>query len=998
MISENRATEMQKSLKMKLLRGTLAVSVILISSAAYAQSVPDTSAIAAQIPNTPHPVSKIDINDETLKGIIGGTLKTIDVPDNAKITGINIYHSDDRVFGFNFKYLDEYGDSQTTDLIGGNAGSNSSRVTLSQDAPLKAIRFHYSADPAKHYLSPVLTGIEFDVFNRDPASDEHKTQSFGNVSARSKADVTEMSFPRSHGLDSLSACISPQDRNGRLFSLSANIKMPDGSAGKLGTFSCGTINPEWANQPLGPKRIEDDFQETPPDPYEIASGTYVPKMDVGYKINGGILNPDQRFAVSSPVHANVEFGDTAIIQFEKKLSSGRLYDTNNPNQRQVKQFYVDRELFLIDDPKSRGDYTFVYESVIERQYAGIPYTETVTLGVTINKVTSRQGEGEARDYSTRFVLTRQEKFPGTPPKTLSDEYIAAPLQGPGEFSASQNWRRPNVVESEQSQKGLFEISNVIPNFGHMYAGYDTLEMSLDSYLDGVKKPIFDISGPYQYYLPTTGAKAVPDGIYYIEFTTKTGQSKTFTMSTQKSIENSTSLSLGGSVPIKGIPVGVNYSRSESKKISRNKSATRSFSSARGISQIFVNDLPNVFLTQGFSREILCLYKAVENRKSDFDRNGKACNSTEREIADDIVQSYGTSYAHAIAYGGRAIDTKFSNAKSKAEEHAKSQSIGLVLGSDEKNSTNSDGEKDGTEKASKGNVGLTQTERDTNTASDSLSKSGFKATGGSGANMLNWDVTSETSVPILYDLKPLSDLMNVIIFNKARAKYAESGQFGSDIDDVEYDAETMTVVRNKLSDRIKKFAKDNQGEPTEIPEAYLYELSFFNLKCNAPGDDGDNVLEIETRTENAEEGGLMLNYTDSSGEQALQIYGPKTDNVKCVSTENGSENASNSRQNFDKKTLVFFDPGEFPKNESFATVSVKGLFENDPSAFDADEEFTRAIFLGDSATKKTTYSLRLPPTKGYDESPIGRVFVVGDQTEDSTPTITFDYTWKRIRMD
>ncbi|MCP5180555.1 MAG: hypothetical protein H6994_11775 [Pseudomonadales bacterium] len=905
-------------------------------------------------------IQKMSISEQRPTGVGGGKPLRVEfpsTPDSAQnITRIHVFHDKRRVYGLQFDY-DAGGQQGQTVVIGGNAGEEST-VDISWEHPLFAIRGHYaydklqnSKDPDAHYVDPILMGLSIDVYKQNVLSTPsapgvtHEqlltTYNFGNTRPRDVVTPPEgLGFDvyLLQGVRAINACVSPLDRNGRIFSLGVQTfgLMGDRTREDPATW-CSQDETQWARQPLGPPRLKtlDAFgDEVRPvfDPYAFASGLYRKKIDGEYKVvSGDLRDPAVPFRVSRPEELWVEFGDVATIRF------GGL---PQPEFR----------LPLVTDEKERGDYDFMYKA----RYDG----GDVWVGVTIEEGRSPRNydydTGEFR--RTRYANLTFSLFHKNAQRFAGD-YIEVPLQGAGGKRAKRNLVRGDVRDAGQSQSGLFEISNVISGYGHLFSGYDFLELSLESYTKGRKANIFEKSGDYQYYLPTNGPKAVPDGIYYIDDKFAVGSSRSFSISSASSLTESTSMNLGGSVPVKGVPVGLNYSSSESRARNENRSMSRSFQAKRGLQHIFVTDSANAFLNSDFARDYMCLYRSIAA--------GRACNKSTTELAGAMVDQYGTHFPQAIGYGGRAIQVEKTSSREIAEEVKQSKGISASIGGQSSSQTKQGQNGDSSTKSTPGPSGSAGWSQEKNTytgSTNSLSEAKFSALGGSGNSFESWSVSPDNAVPILYDLRKLSELMEPIIFRRAAFDRLYEGEYsGADM------AKARAALDVAIDAYVDKHAQRNVAEPLK---PYLYTLELSDFKCTDNGnDDGDISMY----------GKFLLRYNDSGVlNEDVPIWSPEGTSVKCNSTQITEAQMPS--------IMLQFEPGPSatPDQMQPALLMVDKfrdsdgvLYEDDPVTFDGDN----FILLGS-------------PPVAFD-SPVTTTFQFGGDKVHGSPTFRITATWTRI---
>jgi hypothetical protein len=664
----------------------------------------------------------VQVADDVPQGISGGVHQAVNLPQGAYVTKVHVFHDSSRVYGLKFSYKLR-GSSDTsekqTEVIGGTSGDESI-VGADYDKPLHFIKGYYGPDPAKYYRTEVLTGIDIGVYKYRTAdsipanasyNETFETKHFG-APARNPASAQGFDVHLVHALRGINACVSPTDRNGRIFALGAVVGAGIAVRSPAGTAMCPDRNPAWAAQPLGPRKLQTDNPFNDPkiaaanfDPYDFASGIFTREGQMVSRFDS--RNPSDPNTAdvlearwTEPQAMLVEFGDTAAVSF-----SGMV----NPTVRAP---------LITDEARKRRDRDYAF------QYA--TGDGNFWIGVEIQRL-------KGQDYA---FLNFDHKTPNR--RDLIGRYREARLGDTGgDVVAKRNRDRADVVASGQSRKGLFELSNVAKSYDYILHGYDAPTMSLKNIDAGKKEAIFGESNAFQYYLSNRAAKAVPDGLLFFEIAQgKTDETQTI-MASEREVSDTISQSISAAVPIRGVPVAASYSQTESSGMKSSSQSMMAMGTSRQYTHAFVLDKPNNFLSADFTGKLLTLYNASDSQRA--------------AAAADMVNLYGTHYANAIIYGGLGFVKERMDAKTYGTMAEKAYTASLSAGD-----------------KSMAGVEMTQSEstkRVAATTSNYTSKT-WESRGGAGSFSANgWNVAMENAVPVYYDLRTIDELIEPVILSK-----------------------------------------------------------------------------------------------------------------------------------------------------------------------------------------------------------------------------------------
>jgi hypothetical protein len=745
----------------------------------------------------------IAVADDKPQGMSGGVHQVVNLPQGANVTKVHVFHDEKRVYGLKFSYRLR-GSSDTTEkqteIIGGDSGDESI-VEASYDTPLHFIKGYYGPDPDKHYKTEVLLGIDIAVYKYRtadlfPANISHneafETTHFGSAQFN-PANGLGLDVHLVHALRGISACVSPTDRNGRIFALGAVVGAGIAARSPAGTVMCPDNNPIWASQPLGPKRKAKEtlgkrnaarFDLLYDTPYDFASGMYE-KEGEGMKRNHAQGTPtnDYRGSVYQSARTIVaQFDDEATIRYGGML---------NPSMT----------MRLVTDPARF--------SSLKNNLGGHDFRFIYSNGATHVGVEIVEDGGTSFAFLSHYTTDRNGAY-------LNGRYREVRLRDQAvNRSAKRERERADNKADKQSKKGLFEIGANTAGYGYIYSGYDAPEMSLENVSAGMKAPIFAESGPFQYYSSSFESKIVNDGILIdpIGNIAWTDESQTM-LSSEKEVVDSVSHSISANVNIRGVKAGARYAQTETESLNRAKNTVRGFAISQVYEFALVQDIPNSFLTPDFKLKIREMFNAADAARRTM-------------LANQLIAIFGTHYAQAVIFGGTGILTSEMDAVTFAQKREKSQTYGASAGievpgkkppgapEDERKPTNS-GEVEYS--GSRSNMIRTASNTERNSSS-------WRSRGGVGSfQAAAWSVPKDSSVPIYYDLRPLDDLIEPLILTKV---FDGSVNF-----DRVRAGEIKAAIKTAIDNRFASFPPI-----TPVARPSLYELKIKGITCSTGGDDG-----------------------------------------------------------------------------------------------------------------------------------------------------------------
>jgi MAC/Perforin domain len=745
----------------------------------------------------------IRVADDKPQGIGGGVLQSIALPRGAYVTKVHVFHDSTRVYGLKFSYkLNGSTDTseKETAVIGGTAGEESV-VEADRDAPLHFIKGYYGPDPAKHYRTDVLLGIDVGVhkFNvlktvqSDVSYNEtFETQSFG-ATGTNPASALGFDVHLVHALTGINACTSPNDRNGRIFALGATVGAGVVSRSPAGTEMCPNTNPGWAAQPLGPKRKPKEtlgkrnpakFDPANDSLFDFASGTYEKEGERMIRVHApNTPSNDLRGSVYNAARPIIaQFDDQATIRYGGLI-----------NPRMTMALVTDQPTFdRLKGQLGGHDFRFIYSN------------GATHVGVELEQV----GETSLA-YLSHFTSDRNGAY-------LNGRYREVRLRDQAENRiASRERERADNKGDKQSKKGLFEIGANTEGYGFIYRGYDAPEMSLENVTAGMKAPIFIESGPFQYYASSFESKIVNDGILVdpIGNLAWTDEGQTI-LSNEKEVVDSVSHSIAANVNIRGVKAGGRYAQTETDQLNQSKNTVRGFAISQVYDFAMVQDIPNSFLSVDFVARVRELFNAG-------DAGRRAA------LANQFIAIFGTHYAQAVIFGGSGVLKSEMDAVTFAQKREKSQSYGATAGIEIPGKKPPGGGDDKSKPPNSGEIEYSGSRSNMiRTANNTeRNETNWRSRGGVGSfQAVGWSVPKGSAVPIYYDLRPLDNLIEPVILSKVFAGQPAYNNTRAE--------EVRVAVKTAIENRFASFPPI-----TPVTRPALWQFRIKGITCSNGGDDG-----------------------------------------------------------------------------------------------------------------------------------------------------------------
>lgn len=368
---------------------------------------------------------------------------------------------------------------------------------------------------------------------------------------------------------------------------------------------------------------------------------------------------------------------------------------------------------------------------------------------------------------------------------------------------------------KDSRRGLFNGDGLARSWNYNLHSYDAAEMDLFNFARGRRLQIFKQPGDYDHAKDDNFSIALPYGLRGEHIKTASASRTEAMITNEASFQKGMSYNYGGNagIPGKG-SAGVKYSREKTSGAKRSQGQTNSIGMVRIERYALIIDKPNIQLSDGFRRDVRKL-------------------ATGNLSPSNFRKTYGTHYARAITYGGLG----------KAERSMTSQEMSKFMSDKYSSSTN------GSFKGVGVDGGFSETKSSKQSSTSLFTSSSFEAVGGSGSSTIEgWTVADNDTIPVRYDLRPLSELISPLFF----------------LD--EYNSQKMSSynsARVKLLNEIKNYMNSFPAPSNVNFGPAIYQIDVKSLACKSKGDEGDNNVEIF--------GKLSFKYIDDGGFRVIPLF-------------------------------------------------------------------------------------------------------------------------------
>lgn len=495
--------------------------------------------------------------------------------------------------------------------------------------------------------------------------------------------------------------------------------------------------------------------------------------------------------------------------------------------------------------------------------------------ITLTKVGEGQFSGSG--YSANFAVIDKKNIRLTlTGGSSSREFRIATVPSGAKLSRSR------IQPETDEEIDTFTAGNLVPRFNDMFFSYRSEKMDLFSSQRGVALRIFKAPGTTDFSIESNfQSKTIPYGLRAKEIRVTEGKQLESMITNMASFEKSMSMNFGVTGSFKGATFAADASREVSSGAERSDGGTKAFGVARTEIYVLFLDKPNMLLDPGFKYDVLQL---AENRMT----------------AQAFRSKYGTHYANAIHYGGigknqRTVTT------AEYKRWAK-----------ESTSYKQEGGFDGGPAATlKSRGGFTQASGNSNGGNSMFSSETWTAVGGSGSMGPNgWNVDQTNTVPVRYDLRPLSELISPMFFGEEWSSPKRAG---------------LLNARAMLD---REITSHMQSQPQPLDRNFgptIYELTFHSLECVNNGDEGRAAAGLYGKITarlweiDAEPTSLVLFNNPTEGDDQM---------VKC----DGSPGIPINQTVY----LTSLKTGTDRNKHAAFQITTEGLFENDNSFTDLDD--------------------------------------------------------------
>lgn len=443
-----------------------------------------------------------------------------------------------------------------------------------------------------------------------------------------------------------------------------------------------------------------------------------------------------------------------------------------------------------------------------------------------------------------------------------------------------------------------------------FAGYDITEINPFNLMKHFKAPVFAPGATTGYEFKDR--KIVPHGLQFIKRDLNEYFYSESAISNEKEMQQATSFAIGLNVAAKGkgdppsdkpkAAAGINYAKSEMSGTSENKNMMRAFGFAQIHDYVLILDQAHMKLSVGFL-DIIADIKA------------------NRRPVSDLFKVYGTHYPHAVTYGaaGRtSMRFDASDVRSWAE-NTESVNASITIPVKAMEITPS--------------IEMRTENKESMRMASSNKVERFSGVGGNASSNINaFQADANRVVPVLFDLRPIYELINPIYFD---------------------DPEVLGRVRTEIvKEWDARFAGISLSDDRSL-EPKVYEYKIQGLRCaNRKADTMDMFGKIE------------FTFPDEQGPRVVDLLAGSTK----TSTRRIDCAAGTIAPGTEFATITIVgqrDDGE-PK------FSVSNLYEADlGDPWDPHDRYVlqKTQFEGEDATGASVYGVFFGPAKTALRSPI-----------------------------
>ncbi len=451
------------------------------------------------------------------------------------------------------------------------------------------------------------------------------------------------------------------------------------------------------------------------------------------------------------------------------------------------------------------------------------------------------------------------------------------------FSAEQQGRRTARDDSFSTLVKLYQPSL----YGYEPSLIDPLEPGA-----GSKKQIFASSDLQEYSFDDALSKAVPYGLKGYNLSKSSSTVRSITTSSEVQAQEEISRSMGTNV----FGFGANFAENFVTNSRKNTSVSTTLSLLKAYSYALVQDFPNGKLHFYFRNQIETL---IEHP-----------NSFDLTPYEKIVEDFGTHYANAITYGGMAYNKTTTATRESAQSLVEKWNAALS------------GEGNGVS----GNLGSGQGQTDASTTRLEQTEENWTSIGGSGGfDKLGFQVNDEKLMPVAYDFRPISELVNVVFFPT-----------GGDQKKIMRVLHVRQMLGHAINNKINSLpVLSRETRPT----SKAYRLNVSSIRCTHGSDADRNKIQLS--------GKFDVKVTDSLGNRTENIFNVpilEREQVQVVKLDCGPQ----AMEHEINRDFVLVDSVERPSDPVFELVT-SDLYSYIKPVYTTEDKVALNPFLRDVAS-------------------------------------------------
>ncbi len=504
----------------------------------------------------------------------------------------------------------------------------------------------------------------------------------------------------------------------------------------------------------------------------------------------------------------------------------------------------------------------------------------------MRKERENQYSGSGANFSVRpGPIARQDlmnaNFPGSF-RHMSGQYRRATTTDG--LLLSRDRKSPEALQNRPPISDQF--ANLTRVFQPSLVGYDPYLMNLLNPNSGQMAQIFEQHEMQYYTFDPQISKNVLYGLRAVMTNTSLAENNRISVTSEAETQEQMARSMGQSVA----GIGYNVSKEKAQSVSQRSGTSIDITLARIPRYTLVMDLPNMDLSYFFKVDVENLMNGGGNYQGFFNK-------------------YGTHYAAAVTYGGlgfaEEVTSSLETAESLMRKHGggfdvtATSKTGQQLGNSNANTSNSQGNSSG--------------------SGFSTGQKVFRAVGGSGTmSEAGYTVNEDSVAPILYDLRPISELVNPALFDTK-----------GDGNTIRKLLQVRQAIQNQIAIRQRNKPRLSTIRP-KSPEAYR--ITFNRMRCTSSGSNPRSSIKLN--------GEIVAKFNDSLGSnrEIDLISKPVTENSAPTETVSCGQNAYPFA--LSNKQMVVVKSLQNPVNISFGVAPV-GLYDYKTPTFDSEDRLRQS---------------------------------------------------------